>query len=380
MNIKKVLASILVLIMAAAPALSYARAGGSFSSSRSYSAPSRSWSSPSSSSRPSGSMTYNSMGSRGSQTYAPTRNAAPITQSMTPRQSMTTNSTRPATTATPSTRTYAPTPSYTPSYNAPVSTGSSGSFWAGLGGGFLGSWIGNSMFGHSSAPVVVNGGGAYPSAAGGGYVGGAGAPGTVVVNNGSSGGGFFSGLFTLIFIVLIIAGAIWLIRRINRNNSNEFSTITEEEPMTYAYESVTPVTDRSVSELTSTDRDDFNFVHKDIQNAWSEQNVEEMRKYLTAEMFSYFDHNLRNNMSQGVINVISNYSLVSSNPTQYWQEGDEEYVTVDFVWNAVDYVKDSKTSDVVDGDANKPVEAREFWTFCRQNGGYWILTAIQQAQ
>ena len=48
-------------------------------------------------------------------------------------------------------------------------------------------------------------------------------------------------------------------------------------------------------------------------------------------------------------------------------------------WSAVDIMRDRQTNAVVKGDATQPVTTTELWTFVRDNGGNWLLSAIQDA-
>ena len=49
-------------------------------------------------------------------------------------------------------------------------------------------------------------------------------------------------------------------------------------------------------------------------------------------------------------------------------------------FSARDWTEERATGRVVEGDPNRPVEATEVWTFRRERGGPWRLSAIQQAQ
>jgi predicted lipid-binding transport protein (Tim44 family) len=44
-----------------------------------------------------------------------------------------------------------------------------------------------------------------------------------------------------------------------------------------------------------------------------------------------------------------------------------------------DVTLDRTTGRVVDGDRDRPQEVTEVWTFRRDNGGPWKVSAIQQA-
>jgi predicted lipid-binding transport protein (Tim44 family) len=43
-------------------------------------------------------------------------------------------------------------------------------------------------------------------------------------------------------------------------------------------------------------------------------------------------------------------------------------------------MRDRQTGEVKQGDPKTPAEGRELWTFVRDNGGQWLLSAIQDAR
>ena len=76
-------------------------------------------------------------------------------------------------------------------------------------------------------------------------------------------------------------------------------------------------------------------------------------------------------------------TLLLQNVDAIWYEGDTKYATVVMTWTALDYTVNPRKSPsdgeyVVDGDANRPTEATEVWTFMKIAGGVWILSAIEQ--
>ena len=48
-------------------------------------------------------------------------------------------------------------------------------------------------------------------------------------------------------------------------------------------------------------------------------------------------------------------------------------------FSLIDAMVDRNTGRVMSGDLSRPEEVREIWTFRRDRGGPWILSAIQQA-
>ncbi len=62
-----------------------------------------------------------------------------------------------------------------------------------------------------------------------------------------------------------------------------------------------------------------------------------------------------------------------------WREGTTDYATVAMRFSSINALTERATGRIVEGDASKPQEATELWTFRREPGGAWQLSAIQQS-
>jgi predicted lipid-binding transport protein (Tim44 family) len=128
----------------------------------------------------------------------------------------------------------------------------------------------------------------------------------------------------------------------------------------------------------------FETILKQVQQAWSDANLEAMRHVATPEMLHYFAEELASNESQGVRNRVEQVELTRGDLREAWDEGRMHYATCYLRWRALDYTvrADARPGDagaVVSGDPAHAVEAAELWTFARSPGGTWLLSAIQQA-
>jgi predicted lipid-binding transport protein (Tim44 family) len=311
----------LAVLLVLAPALAEARAGGSY--------------------RVGGGSSFSSMGSRGSQTFAP-NGAAPIQRSLTPQ----------------------PSPSYTqPGYGGSGlgGYGYGHPFLSGLAGGFFGSWIGSMLFPHWGM--------------------------------GSGVGGGFGSIFTW----LIIIGLIWFVWRtfFGRRSVGGGMPYGMSSPMlgggmasgmpgigmsAYGAPSQPQLTTIGV---TGTDYQEFDGILQGVQAAWSKGDLSAMRHYTTPEMLSYFSEQLAENESQGVVNKVENVELIKGEVREAWDEGRMQYATAWMHWRAKDYTLRSGGNPqegevIVGGDAQRATEASEMWTFARSPGGRWLLSAVQQ--
>jgi predicted lipid-binding transport protein (Tim44 family) len=100
----------------------------------------------------------------------------------------------------------------------------------------------------------------------------------------------------------------------------------------------------------------------------------------TPEMAGYLQEELNENARNGVINKSSNVRLLQGDLAEAWREGEADYATVAMRFSMNDTTVDKATGRVVAGDPNSPLEATEIWTFRRDRGGPWKLSAIQQSE
>lgn len=127
------------------------------------------------------------------------------------------------------------------------------------------------------------------------------------------------------------------------------------------------------------DYDAFERLLGEIQLAYSREDVSALRERVTPEMMQYLSEDLSANASRGLKSELSNVKLLQGDLAEAWSEGPVDYATVAMRYELIDTVVDRNTKQVVEGDANRPVEVVELWTFTRsRGGGKWMLSAIQQ--
>jgi predicted lipid-binding transport protein (Tim44 family) len=117
----------------------------------------------------------------------------------------------------------------------------------------------------------------------------------------------------------------------------------------------------------------------EMQDAYSREDVAKLWTLATPEMAGYIQEELNDNASRGVVNKLSNVRLNQGDLSEAWREGATDYATVAMRFGITDVMVDRATGRVVEGDAGKVEEATELWTFRRDQGGSWKISAIQQA-
>ncbi len=131
--------------------------------------------------------------------------------------------------------------------------------------------------------------------------------------------------------------------------------------------------------ITRSDYEAFEHVLKDVQAAWTRQDLNAMRGLATPEMVGYFNEQLAEQSSRGVRNEVTAVHLDHGDLSEAWSEGSREYATVAMRFSMVDVTRDQH-GRVVDGSDTVRTQATELWTFLRTPGGRWVLSAIQQAR
>ena len=130
-------------------------------------------------------------------------------------------------------------------------------------------------------------------------------------------------------------------------------------------------------EIQPADYEAFERLLGETQAAWSNEDVATLHTLATPEMVSYFTKDLEKNKANNDINKVSDVKLLQGDLSEAWREGETDYATVAMRISLVDKTMERTTNRVVDG-SDTPIEVTEVWTFARQRGGKWEVSAIQQ--
>jgi len=118
----------------------------------------------------------------------------------------------------------------------------------------------------------------------------------------------------------------------------------------------------------------------EVQAAYSSGDVPALWSLATPEMAGYIQEELNENAAKGVVNTVAHVRLAQGDLAEAWREGTTDYATVAMRFTHTDVTTDKATGRVVSGDPVGVVEATELWTFRRDPGGSWKLSAIQQGR
>jgi predicted lipid-binding transport protein (Tim44 family) len=217
--------------------------------------------------------------------------------------------------------------------------------------------------------------------------------------------GGLAGLFGFLLQALLIGGAIWLAIRLFRSQparSREPAMAGASGRGDFTYRDASPrdgsngrsfsipnigstsqasphqVSGEEIS-LQQDDLDTFERLLTEVQEAFGREDHAALRRLVTPEMVSYLSEELADNAQKGVRNDVSDVQLHQADIAESWREGDSEYATAALQYSSRDVTVDRASGRIVEGNADEPTETTELWTFVRQSGGDWKLSAIQEA-
>ena len=116
-----------------------------------------------------------------------------------------------------------------------------------------------------------------------------------------------------------------------------------------------------------------------VQAGWMARDMASARDALTPEMLATLQKDCDRLRAERRVNRLENIAVRAVELTEAWQESGQDFATVRFLANLLDYTTD-ESGQVVEGSRVEPVKFEEFWTFTRPVGpSPWRLSAIQQA-
>ena len=222
---------------------------------------------------------------------------------------------------------------------------------------------------------------------------------------GHGGGGFGGGigLMEILLLGALLYGIYWFIKKRRQaatatNSPMAFGSGSTDSrdafnPGSYAppIRDIPPASDYEAGDgLSAIRQGDYSFDEKrfkdtaldnffTIQGAWAGRDMAGVRNLLTDEIYKTLQQDADALRAKNSINKLDNIAVRSVDITEAWQEGGQDYITVRFYANLLDYTVDETSGQVLAGSKTEPVKFVEFWTFTRPAGSNpWRLSAIHQ--
>lgn len=131
--------------------------------------------------------------------------------------------------------------------------------------------------------------------------------------------------------------------------------------------------------LEGADFDNFERILTEVQTAYGTDDRAALGRLLTPEMQGYIGEELDELARDGLVNKLSDVKLLQGDLSEAWTDEDgRDYATVAMRYEIKDVILERATERVVQGDPDRATQVVEFWTFVRDRGGDWTLSAIQQ--
>ncbi len=115
-----------------------------------------------------------------------------------------------------------------------------------------------------------------------------------------------------------------------------------------------------------------------IQAGWMRRDLESYRQLLGAQLAGEYEQHFAEMKAKGHINKLESIAIRKVEIVDAGTQGNEDFVTVLFTANLLDYTVDETSGDVVEGSMTEPVKFAEKWTWARPvRTEEWKLEGIE---
>ncbi len=116
-----------------------------------------------------------------------------------------------------------------------------------------------------------------------------------------------------------------------------------------------------------------------VQAGWMRRDLDSYRHLLGEDLAREYTEHFAEMRSKGHINKLESIAVRGVEIVQAGSDGREDFVTVRFSANLLDYTVDDKTGDLISGSMTVPVKFLEEWTWARPTGTLnWKLEGIKE--
>lgn len=116
-----------------------------------------------------------------------------------------------------------------------------------------------------------------------------------------------------------------------------------------------------------------------VQAGWMRRDLESYRHLLGMEIAAEYDRHFQEMKEKGQTNKLESIAIRTVDVTQAGSDGSEDFITVVFKANLLDYTVDDKSGELLDGSMTDPVKFEEEWTWARPTGTQdWKLEGIKE--
>lgn len=116
-----------------------------------------------------------------------------------------------------------------------------------------------------------------------------------------------------------------------------------------------------------------------VQAGWMRRDLDSYRHLLGEQLAGEYAGHFEEMRSKGHINKLESIAVRNLEIVQAGSDNGEDFVTVLFSANLLDYTVDDKSGELVDGSMTQPIKFNEEWTWARPVGTQdWKLEGIKE--
>ena len=102
-----------------------------------------------------------------------------------------------------------------------------------------------------------------------------------------------------------------------------------------------------------------------VQAGWTRRDIASYRHLLGDQLASEYERHFAEMKEQGVLSKLESIAIRNVEIVVAGSENGEDFVTVLFTANLLDYKVDEKSGDIIEGSDTEPVKFVEEWTWAR---------------
>lgn len=116
-----------------------------------------------------------------------------------------------------------------------------------------------------------------------------------------------------------------------------------------------------------------------MQNCWTDKNIESLRPYFTDAFFTQMERQLNGLKSRGLTNHVDRIAVLGVNLRGFYKQGGDEHLIVELRTRIVDYTVQDSDKKLVSGDRNREKFMTYEWDVCRAEGSVTTREGAMQS-
>ena len=116
-----------------------------------------------------------------------------------------------------------------------------------------------------------------------------------------------------------------------------------------------------------------------MQNCWTDKNIESLRPYFTDAFFTQMERQLNGLKSRGLTNHVDRIAVLGVNLRGFYKQGGDEHLIVELRTRIVDYTVQDSDKKLGSGDRNREKFMTYEWDMCRAEGSVTTREGAMQS-